>query len=84
MFVASTFHNIDGGLLFASDSHGGLNYFDLNHLNDKNSYTLPVFTLSINKKPIQHIALPEIYTQHNLFSLSMGLGGTCLFDVRDA
>lgn len=44
----SMFHNIDAGLLFASDSRGKLYYFDLNSLSSKD-VNLPTLEFHVSK-----------------------------------
>lgn len=78
-FAFSKFHNMDGGLLFASDTSGQFQYFDLNGKAEINN---PVASVNVATYPVVHISLPESYVTHNLFALSSGMGGVSLFDVR--
>eukprot|EP00347_Sterkiella_histriomuscorum_P017907 403347523 len=82
----SMFHNIDAGLLYASDEKGQLHYFDLNNLQTSSeNLTTSVIQFMISRNsPIHHMALPQYYQNHNLFSLSMALaGGLAFFDMRE-
>ena len=50
----SEFHQLDGGLLFATDYTGGFHYFDMNSLSQS-----PAFSLSIMKDAgVSHISMP--------------------------
>jgi hypothetical protein len=44
---------------------------------------LPTLSFEIGRFPIVDIALPQTYSFHNNFSLSMGMGGITLFDIRE-
>jgi len=82
-FMYSLFHNIDGGLIFASDQYGKLYYFYLNSIASSKA-NLPVLNFHISKNAaINHISLPFNYQNHNLMGLSLGLsGGVALFDIK--